>query len=287
MHLGADSRRVDVSDSGVQVAHGGECLVHVLVIESGRQSVLNAVGDSDRVFQIFAGDDGHDRSENFLLRDAHLGVDIDKYGRLHEVAMLVFALVEAVAAAFHLRTFGFANFYVVEVGLELGFVDGRAHLGTLIQAVANFQTLSAIHVALHEFGVHDFLHDDAAGGGAALAGGPEAAPEAAFDGKVEVGVVEHNHRIFPAELQGAMFETLGRSGADNASNRGGTSQRDGADVGMLHQRPAHLGTESADDVDHALGDPGIGERANQVVSGERRILGGLDHAGVAANDGGK
>ena len=134
----------------------------------------------------------------------------------------------------------FADFHVVEIGLELAFVDGRAHLGALVDTVANFQPLGALDVALHKFRVDAFLHDDAAGRGAALAGGAEAAPDAAFDGKIEVGVVQHDHGILAAQFQRAMLEALGGGGANDAPDCGRTGQRDGADFGMLHQRSANL-----------------------------------------------
>ena len=116
---------------------------------------------------------------------------------------------------------------------------------------------------------------------------PNAAPDAAFDGEVEVGVVQHDHGILAAQFQRAMLETLRGRGANDAADRGRTGQRNGPHLRMLHQRPAHLRTESADNVDHAFGDARIGQRAHQVVSGERRVLRRLDHAGVAADDGGK
>ncbi len=139
--------------------------------------------------------------------------------------MLVFALVEAVAAALQLRAFGLADFHVAEIGLELSFVDRRSHFGALVQTVADLQAPGAIDVALHKFGIHALLDNDAAGGGAALAGGSEAAPDAAFDGKVEVGVVQHDHWILAAQFQRAMLETLGGGGADDAADRGRSGQR--------------------------------------------------------------
>ena len=56
-------------------------------------------------------------------------------------------------------------------------IDRWSHLHGFIQSIANFQLPGAIDVAFHEFAVDAFLHDDAAGGGATLTGGAEAAPE--------------------------------------------------------------------------------------------------------------
>src|SRR5271170_1588826 len=69
MHFGADGGRVDVGDAGVEVANGGEGLVHIFGVERGGQAVLDAVGDLDGIFQVIAGDDGDDGAEDFFLCD--------------------------------------------------------------------------------------------------------------------------------------------------------------------------------------------------------------------------
>src|SRR5271157_858503 len=218
MHFGADGWGVDVGDAGVEVANGGEGLVHIFGVESRRQSVFDAVGDFDGVFEVVAGDDRNNWAKDFFLRDAHFGVDVGEDGGLHKPAVLVIAFIKAIAAAEQLCAFVFADLDVAEVGLELLFVDGWPHLGGFVEAVAYFQLFRASYVALDEFAVNAFLDDDAAGGGATLAGGAESAPEAALDGEVEVGVVEHDHGILAAECERAVFETLGRDAADDAAD---------------------------------------------------------------------
>jgi hypothetical protein len=56
--------------------------------------------------------------------------------------VLVFALVEAIAAALQLGAFGLSDLDVVQVGLELVLVDRRTHLDGLVEAVANFHFLA-------------------------------------------------------------------------------------------------------------------------------------------------
>src|SRR5439155_845768 len=74
-------------------------------VERRRKAILNVVSYRDGIFEIAAGDDRHDGAEDFLLGDAHLGIDIDEHRRLHEPAVLIFAFVEAVTAADHSRAF--------------------------------------------------------------------------------------------------------------------------------------------------------------------------------------
>src|SRR5207249_1162869 len=142
------------------------------------------------------------------LRNPHLGIDFAEDRRLHEPSVLALALVETMAARDQLGAFIPANFNVAQVSLQLLLIDGGSHLHGFVEAVADLQLLGAVHVALDEFAVDAFLHDDAAGGGATLAGGAEASPESAFNGEIEVGIVEDDHRILAAEFERAMLEAL-------------------------------------------------------------------------------
>src|SRR2546423_1142178 len=181
----------------------------------------------DGVLEIFASNDRNYRPEDLFLSDAHLGIDINEYRWLHEPAILIVATFEAVAAALQFCAFRFADFDLTEIGLELGLVDGRTHVGCLVQAVTHAQGLGAFDIPFYELAIDSLLHNDAAGGGAALAGGSEASPQSAFDGQVEVGVVEHDHGILAAKFERAMFETLGCGSAYDASDGGGAGQRNG------------------------------------------------------------
>src|SRR5712671_3361855 len=200
MNFGANRGSVDIGNAGIQIANGGEGLVHVFRVERRRESVLDAVRNPDSIFQVITRNNRNHRPEDFFLRDAHLRVDIAEYRRLHEPAILIVALVEPLAAAHQLRAFVLADRDVAEVSLQLLLVDRRTHLRGLIQSVADFQLLRAIHVAFDELSVDALLHDDAAGRSTTLAGGAEASPESAFDGQVEVGVVEDDHGILPTKF---------------------------------------------------------------------------------------
>src|SRR5271165_1572382 len=109
----------------------------------------------------------------------------------------------------------------------------------------------------------------------------------AIEGEVEVGVVEHDHGILATEFERAMLETFCGDAADDAAHGGRSGERDGTHVGVLGQRRADFRAESADDVDDALGQARVGEGAHEIEGGERRILRGLDDAGVAADDRGQ
>ena len=128
------------------------------------------------------------------------------------------------------------------------------------------------------------MQDDAAGGGAALAGGAEGSPERAFNGEVEVGVVEDDHGVLSAHFQGTGLEVGGGGLSDDAADLGGSGKGDGADAGMGDDGRAGVGSEAGDDVDDSGGQAGVDEALDEVVGGERSVFGGLDDAGVAADE---
>ena len=180
--------------------------------------------------------------------------------------MLVFPLVEAVAASDQLRAFIFPDLDVAQVGLELVLIDRRTHLDGLIEAVANFDLLCACDEVIDELAVNAFLHDDAAGRGAALSGGAERAPEPAFDSQFEIGIVEHDHRILAAEFERTVFEALGRRGAHDPADRGRAGERDGADYWMFGERRPDFCAVARYDIDDAFRNAGVGQRADEVES---------------------
>src|SRR6516164_3997152 len=65
--FGADRRRVDVEDAGIQIAHRSKGTVHVARIDRGRQAVLHAVPDLDCLVERSAPHHRYHRSEDLLL----------------------------------------------------------------------------------------------------------------------------------------------------------------------------------------------------------------------------
>ncbi len=153
--------------------------------ENGRgQAVVHVVRDFERFVERLERNQRNHGAENFLLADSHRGIAIGKNGRLVEPAVGMSAIREAVAAGRELCMFGHADFHVIHHGLELLLVDARPHFNGGIEAVAHFKGLGARDKFLQKFPIDLFLNGDAAGCGAALAGGAEASPDRAFDGEV-------------------------------------------------------------------------------------------------------
>src|SRR4029077_16512559 len=83
------------------------------------------------------------------------------------------------------RPFSPADLHVLDHGVQLAATDRRPHLGRRIEAVADPERLRPRPDLFEERLVAALVHDDPAGRGAALAAGPEAAPQAAFHRQLE------------------------------------------------------------------------------------------------------
>src|SRR5205085_8603714 len=105
------------------------------------------------------------------------------------------------AAGEELRALVLADLGVRVDLLERAAVDHRADVGVVLPARAQAHRLRSRDELRGERVVDALLDDDAARGGAALAGGAEGRPEDAVDGQVEVGVVEDDDRVLAAELE--------------------------------------------------------------------------------------
>ena len=115
--------------------------------------------------------------------------------------MLVIAFVQPVAAALQLRAFGPADLDVFEVALQLALIDGRAHVGGFVETVADTQFASALDKAADKLSIDSLFRNDAAGRGAALAGGAESTPQRAFNREIQIRVVKHDHGILATQFK--------------------------------------------------------------------------------------
>src|SRR5580658_3530101 len=179
------------------------------------------------------------------------------------------------SAGSQLRPFSATDAHVLDHRLQLLFVDAGAHLGGGVEAVADFHRFHARDKFLDEFAVHALLYSHAAGGRAALSGGAEAAPDRAFDGEVEIGIIHHDDDVFSAHFQMALLERRRAGHADDAAYFGGASKADQIDVGMIQDRAARLRAVAEYHVEYAGRQARLRENLREIVSGKRRVLGGL------------
>ena len=102
--------------------------------------------------------------------------------------------------------------------------------------------------------------------------------------RVEVGVLEHDERRLPAELERHRGQVRGGVAVDGVRGGGRAGERDPIDVLVSGERRARAGARAVDDVEDAGREAGlIGEIAEHRAR-ERRPLGGLQHDGVAGGE---
>ena len=103
-------------------------------------------------------------------------------------------------------------------------------------------------------------------------------------GGVQVRVREDQERRLPSELEGDRREVrAGRRGHELAG-RHRAGERDPPDVGMRDERGARLLADPLDDVEGAVGHPGVARDVGEERGGERRPLGRLRDHGIPGGE---
>ncbi|MNH18620.1 hypothetical protein D3C79_783300 [compost metagenome] len=163
---------VDEHHASFNAAGQAMCLADVLGPDVGGQAVFGVIGQAQRFGFVLELDQAHHRAKDFFLGDAHLVVDVGKYGRLDELAFgqvsrQIGRALQATgeqAGAFLDADLDVAGDLVV---VRLG--DHRADLGFRVGRVADNQAFGAGGEFGDELVVDGFLDEDAAAGGAAFA----------------------------------------------------------------------------------------------------------------------
>jgi hypothetical protein len=114
------------------------------------------------------------------------------------------------------------------------FLDHGAHVRVILEAIAEAQGADALDETLEERVVDLVVEQETAGGGAALAGGPERAPEHALEGEVHVGVRHHDLGVLAAHLEREPLVHAAAHLADGGAHAGGAGEGDHRDVRVLH-----------------------------------------------------
>jgi hypothetical protein len=156
-----------------------------------------------------------------------------------------------------------------------------------LHAVADLEFARALHDGIQEAVVNGIFHDDAAGGGAFLAGGEERGVHGVLDGGVEVGIGQHDGGILAAHFQLNAQAAFGGFGMQPVADLAGAREGDSLERRGFHQRPAELAAGSGHEIDHALRQAGFLQGLHQPPGAERRGAGGLQHHGVAADQRGR
>jgi ParB family chromosome partitioning protein len=107
-------------------------------------------------------------------------------------------------------------------------------------------------------------------------------PDAGRD-RLGVGVVEHDHRRFAAELEVDALERVGRVPGDRLAGRDVAGERDEPDVGMRDEALADGDAVSRDDAEDAGGKDVLSE-LREAEQRQRRLLRRLEDLAVACGE---
>src|SRR5512134_97769 len=249
VRLRADGRRVDVGDPVVQVLERPEGQVDVPGVDRAGEAVLDPVVHPDRLVVAPHPEDAQHRAEDLLLGDPH--------GRLHagedrgpvEPPPLRSGAGGPLPAQDQLRPLLLPDLHVPLDLLPARLVDQGPHVGGRLEPGAQPQRFGGLRHHPDELVVDLPVHDQPAGGGAALSGGAEGAPQDAVERQVQVGVVHHDHGVLAAHLERQPLVHPAAGLADPAPGVGGPGERDERHFRVLDQRLPRLGA-AVDQLDH-------------------------------------
>src|ERR1700727_1603874 len=192
---------VDPDRAGLEALGHGEGSPDALGPHARCKPVLRIVSDLDRLFLVVESDHREDRAEDFLLRDAHLGLDLGEDGRRDEPSFPAFGTRRLTAAEHAGGALVFGDFDVVEHLLKLRPGRYRPDLSRVEQWVAHARGLAERDEFVDELIVDRTVDQRARPGNASLAGRGENARDNALDGVVDNGVLEHYIGRFAAKLE--------------------------------------------------------------------------------------
>ena len=169
----------------------------------------------------------------------------------------------------------------LELG-DLGTLEGVGREG-----VADLVLGSALLEAGNELVVDVLLDQETRAGAAALAVVEEDTKVGPGNGVVNVGIVEDNVGRLATKLEGNLLQVaLGGGLEDGTADQGGSGEGDLVDVHVAGDGRTSDTAESGDDVNDTRGEASFLDQLGGIETGERGLLGGLDHNGVTSSHGG-
>src|SRR6266404_2023678 len=274
---------IDPDDSGAKRFDDAEGFVNVAGPDGGGEAIGRVVGDANGVRFTFEGNHGGDRAENFLAGDARVVIHVVENRWLN---VETFAKLLRAAAADGDFRFFLAEFEVGTDAVELLLADQRAHFGFAFEWGAELDALGFFRHGFKELRV-DFLFDeDAAAGRANFALIDEDAEERTVHGGFPIGAIEEDVGRLAAEFERDALESVGGALDDDLSDRSAAGEGDFVHAGMSDERSTRRFAKAIDNIGDTGRQTQFFEPAGDFHHGERRLLGGLEHASATRGDGG-
>ena len=200
--------------------------------DAGRQAVFRIVGQADGFVVALEGHHRQDRAKGLFAHDAHLVGDIGQHGRGVKVWADLRQTLSARQDARSLRPGVFHLRFDIQ---QLALVDQRSDVDLGIHAVAHSQRSGVVRTGLEKWRIQAAMHIATLDRQTGLPGVDESTPDRASRRDFNVGILEHQHRIFAAQFENNGQQAHRRS-LRNLLTRGHASGKDQLVDGGIDQR---------------------------------------------------
>jgi hypothetical protein len=167
-------------------------------------------------------------------------------------------------------------------GLE---VDERTLHDAIVEPGSDGEPVQRSREPPGELVMHRGLHEKSVGADAGLAAVAVLRGEGAFDGRVEVGIVEHDKGRVAAELERDFLDSSSALGHQDLADGRRSGERDLPDGWIRRQLGADLLGRSRDNVQHAGWEAGPVGEDGQRKRGERGLGSGFHDGGAPSGNG--
>src|SRR5579871_3715048 len=172
------------------------------------EAVFRVVGDPDRIFFVFVGDDREDGPENLFPGDCHVILHIDKYRWSDEETRLKAGRVSLASNEQFCALFD----TLANVGLHalvLLLVHHGPDGGLGVGRIAGWKRERSIQDRLFDFLEATLRHKQPRTGDTSLTAVQKSDDEGVRNGLFEVGIIKQNVRRLAAQLKGDAFHRRG------------------------------------------------------------------------------
>ena len=232
---------------------------------AGGETELGVVGQGQCLVVVLGADDTHHGAEHLFSVDAHRRRRLGEKGGAHVVAGRAIAVsLDRLAARHQPGAFGPARSRRTArfCASCLSSTTGPMSV-PFLRASSTFSAFILLCHRSDEAVVDAFGDDEARRGRAALAGGEEGAVQRRVHRHVQIGVVEHHHRILAAHFQLELGHARDTGLRDALAGGHRAREADRVHAFVVQQHLAHFGAAAHHQVEHA-------RRQARAVAGCRR-----------------
>ena len=275
-HIETGGCPVQLNVAGANPPRHAARVLDVAALHIAGQTVGRVIGHGDGfVFGVVGQHDQHG-AEDLLARDAHLVVDLGKYGRAHEIPGL-----QALGFA---RSAGEQLGPRVDTGLNqalnllvLNLRDHRPHPGLGMRRVAHRHRLGNAPRDRFRLGQARARHEHARGRITGLPRVVHHVQHAAGDRGFEVSVIQNEVGRLAAQFLRHALYARRRIHCHLRSRAGGAGERHHVHIRVPGQRGAHAGASAVDQIEHTGRDARLVHDLGPHLRREGRDLAGFQH----------